>query len=406
MNRADQPAAAPADAPGAHHRIGALDGLRGIAVTLVLVVHSINSGPHAGDDALTAAIVHASQIGTTGVDLFFALSGFLITGILLDSRDRPGWIRAFYARRILRIFPLYYAFLAIALVGGHVVAPQAPAQVWLEGNQGWFWTHLQNWLIASEGRWYFTPIGVLHSWSLAIEEQFYLVWPMTIAFLRGRALVAACVVLVGVSITCRATMFANGSEWLSLYVFTPARLDGLAIGAACAALVRSERVTKAGLQRVARLVFFAGGPLLLAAMLAFGVRGRWMIGGFAAIAVVSAAAVLLAAMPGAAPRLQRLLCARPLVMLGTYSYAIYLMHAPLMGWCGHRWDTNLAPRIGNGIGWQFVFFPLMVALSVAIAAVSWRFFESPILSLKRFIPTPRPPVVPAPVEPEEQRASA
>src|SRR5687767_2907742 len=159
--------------------IPALDGLRGIAIILVMLHHFTYYRPNSGIDAQIASVLF---FGWAGVDLFFVLSGFLITGILLDTRDSKRYFSTFYARRTLRIFPLYYLVLLLAFV----VLPKFPAlHPVLLGQVGpvdlppqWpYWLYLTNFSIA-DGGWVHGWVDV--AWSLAIEEQFYLVWPLMI----------------------------------------------------------------------------------------------------------------------------------------------------------------------------------------------------------------------------------
>ncbi len=172
--------------------IPALDGLRGIAIILVMLHHFTNYRPTSGIDGLIGSVVF---FWWTGVDLFFVLSGFLITGILLDTRGSERYFTTFYARRILRIFPLYYLVLFLAFV----VLPKFPAVHPVLAGQAdlppqWpYWLYLTNFSIADRG-WGHGWVDV--GWSLAIEEQFYLVWPLVIWLCPPRLVALLCAVII------------------------------------------------------------------------------------------------------------------------------------------------------------------------------------------------------------------
>ena len=203
--------------------------------------------------------------GWVGVTLFFALSGFLITGILLDTRDRPHAWRTFTVRRALRIFPLYYVALATAFL---VLAPVGALPAWLlpdESHQVWYWTYLVNW---SEPFGLGGP-GFGHFWSLAVEEQFYLLWPLVALSLGSRRLAAVSAILVAVALGARVAILEG--PWTAdvassaIYRFTICRWDALALGAIVAICARDA-------QWAPRLIRIAwpGTLVLLACALALG----------------------------------------------------------------------------------------------------------------------------------------
>src|SRR5262249_7856054 len=212
--------------------------------------------------------------GWMGVDLFFVLSGFLITGILLNARPQPHYFRNFYVRRVLRIFPLYYGVL-LALF---VVAPLifSAAGLWprvtqmlgkyasdyevIRANQAWLWLYAVN--LGSGVEWSF----LAGFWSLAVEEHFYLVWPFVVWWLRSPRLIAACVGCAVLALVIRVVLWRAGwaGELRFLYEFTLCRMDGLALGALLAVLSRSERAW-AWLSRYAGWVALASAGLLIAA---------------------------------------------------------------------------------------------------------------------------------------------
>ena len=202
----------------------ALDGLRGVAILLVVFLHNFR-------------FMNYFFFGWLGVDLFFVLSGFLITEILLKTLGQPHFLRNFYARRILRIFPLYYLTLIITFFILPFFIPSYINMTYYTDNQFWFWTYLQNWLFVFN-----EPFGtqmLLHTWSLAVEEQFYLLWPVTILFIRKPKirLIVVMVILLMVGFS-RFAIWEFGSKdlaYASLYTFT--RIDGLCIGSIVALLI-------------------------------------------------------------------------------------------------------------------------------------------------------------------------
>ncbi len=207
-------------------RIPQLDGLRGAAILGVLLFHLL---PHY--EAIAALfprpLLSAIRLGQTGVDLFFVLSGFLITGILIDSRDRSDRWTTFFARRSLRIFPLYFLTLFIVFV----ILPDFLKMRTLSQYQIWAWLYVCN-IGYTFG--YCPDFG--HLWSLAVEEQFYLVWPFCVWSVRshrGVAILSGMTMLLAVA----TRIVALQAEVFPAF-FTLCRLDSLAAGALVAALVR------------------------------------------------------------------------------------------------------------------------------------------------------------------------
>src|SRR4051812_8053988 len=178
-----------------------LDGLRGLAILMVMILH-FGGTTEQGMSGLNLWFSRITGAGWCGVDLFFVLSGFLITGILYDAKGTPGGLRNFYARRVLRIFPLYYATLIVLFVILPLLAPGPnPGLDKVALHQGWLWLYLSNFAAVFIGDHTFAAglVQAGHFWSLAIEEQFYLVWPLIVLTLRRETLINICVaVIVGV----------------------------------------------------------------------------------------------------------------------------------------------------------------------------------------------------------------
>jgi peptidoglycan/LPS O-acetylase OafA/YrhL len=214
-------------------QIPALDGLRGVAIIAVLCSHLIWPSP--SFDGIDRVLFN----GWVGVDLFFVLSGFLITRILCETRDEPGYFRRFYVRRSLRIFPIYYLFLAILFLVVPLILRLSHEEMStslrdLIDRQGWYWSYLVNVLQASnhaaiDRQW------SAHFWSLAVEEQFYLFWPAVVLLVPRRQLATLCVAIVLFALAGRIWI-ASGTNPFTAFVSMPTRLDALAAGAFVAAL--------------------------------------------------------------------------------------------------------------------------------------------------------------------------
>jgi peptidoglycan/LPS O-acetylase OafA/YrhL len=234
--------------------IPALDGVRGVAVLLVISNHlgSALIPPYANlIDYGAGKLVGYTWVG---VDLFFVLSGYLITGILSDTRHSEHYFRNFYARRALRIFPLYYAFLLaifVLLPRVGLVLPEPDVM----HHQAWFWTYVSNFYFARLG---WLPMSTGHLWSLSIEEQFYLLWPLVVLLIPRQTLARTCATLIGVIVVGRAVLIHLGLSVLQVYLLTPTHLDPLLAGAFVALVARSPRGINV-MRLHARKVFIAAG---------------------------------------------------------------------------------------------------------------------------------------------------
>ena len=196
----------------------ALDGVRGLAILLVLIYHFTLG--MSGSGLASRLFLKLTATGWCGVDLFFVLSGFLITGILVDAKESPHRFRNFYARRALRIFPLYYAiltfifvFLPLVAVRSEGVAPLGDAGIWL-------WGYGTNILAAQRNAWF--PLG--HFWSLAVEEHFYIFWPAVVMWCDRRTVLWVCASMVIIALLARLWMVSSGAV-LAAYCLTVCRMD-------------------------------------------------------------------------------------------------------------------------------------------------------------------------------------
>jgi peptidoglycan/LPS O-acetylase OafA/YrhL len=367
--------------------IPALDGLRGIAIILVMLHHFTYIRPTAGIDALIGSVLFFCWIG---VDLFFVLSGFLITGILLDTRGSERYFSTFYARRTLRIFPLYYLVLFLAFV----VLPKYPAvHAVLAGHpdvppQWPYWLYLTNLSIAVGG-WVHGWVDV--AWSLAIEEQFYLVWPLMIWLCPPRLVAPLCAVILVSQPVARVYARETDVAVLSIYVLPWFRLDGFAIGALLALAQRRGLLPL--LDRWVPIVVVVGVAGIIACTILGGHTwwwNRWMQQYGYSLIAVTAGAMLVSAINRPADSLwPRMMSAGWLRAFGKYSYGMYLIHAPVMRAVR---EYVLNPQEYEALApWnaQVLFYGAATAPTFALAWLSWRLFEAPILRLKAQFPYSR-----------------
>lgn len=345
----------------------ALDGVRGAAVLLV-VLHHWEVWPTFPIDR-----------GLLGVRLFFALSGYLITTILLQGRalieagdtTLGAFARAFYARRFLRLLPLYYATLA-GLWAADVVG--------LRDEFLWHAAHGTSFLVARANAWVGYPS---HFWSLSVEEQFYLLWLWAVVLTPRRRLpgMLAATVLAGTA--WRSLGAVAGLGRFSLLYLLPGCLDALGVGALLAWIHR-ERA--AYVTRVRGAMWASGGLALVGATLATRGGGATPLSHALAGTKGTAYALLLGALVSACAaregRLVRVMSWRPLAYLGRVSYAVYIAH-PLV-FFGLRYHS---PTLRG----TYALWGLSTALTLAFAEASRRWFEGPINARKsRFPYGPKP----------------
>lgn len=346
-----------------------LDGIRGLAIALVIVHHAFANV--AVSSTWMARIVSFTRSAWVGVDLFFVLSGYLITGILLRSRDRRGYFRIFYMRRFFRIFPLYYACLALLLVIWFL-SPALRSSLALPWN--FFYLANVHFALAA---WTWPPIS--HLWSLSVEEQFYLVWPALIFLMPRRRTLAAIVALFCGFVLFRqiAAMAGGASTTLIYAVF---HLDGLLAGAALAALQQAAPVSRRG-RPIAWAILAATGSALVFECL----RNRGLIWSswrgveylnYSLVALAGAALIGVSIYSDAGSWMNRIFRRPVLTALGKYSYSIYILHYPIDFVCRklHLHPAGFAATIPYAI--------LLGCATFGCAAMTWRFLEEPCIRLK------------------------
>jgi peptidoglycan/LPS O-acetylase OafA/YrhL len=366
----------------------ALDGLRALAVLAVFFQHYLTIRP-------------ALSWGWSGVDLFFVLSGFLITGILYDTRNTAHRFRNFYVRRILRIFPLYYGVFLVALllipVFHWVWDPRFLLWPLYLGNYNRFlWVHTANTNLATlvtltSSRTLHDPfrLNFGHFWSLCQEEQFYLIWPPIVFFLRDRVkLRNLCALLCVLSLFARiAYVYLAPQAYQApefIYTLFPVRADGLLLGGMLALMLRGPEAK--WLVRLAQPAIYCllSGWLLLEAIYPLIYHRLYLSKaspglqtfGYSLVDLFAGALILSALVEGS--RLYRFLTLKPLRQLGQMSYGFYVFHdIPHIAYI--RVVEHILP--GNAHGYLLVALIGFVA-TLILSYLSFRFYESPFLRLK------------------------
>jgi peptidoglycan/LPS O-acetylase OafA/YrhL len=365
-----------------------LDGFRGLAIIPVLIYHFSNLylADHGSVDYTLARIFKA---GWVGVDLFFVLSGFLITGILYDTRDSKNHFVAFYGRRVLRIFPLYYlALIVLFLLLPAVSSSLAAAYADTIRHQGWFWLYVSNWYFAKEGGMGNTPGG--YFWSLAVEEQFYMVWPFLLYQFKRQHLVYVTLVVFFLSPAIRFTLLWKGYAASATYCMTVAHMEGLAFGALIAVVLRSDwfEYTRR-LQITLRTIALVIVALLVVFATRFGSFIFWEdwvaklpITGLAVL--FGCLLVLLVHAEPSSPMF-RFFNNRVLRSFGNLSYGLYIIHVPL-GRFINLLTKNVLHKIafGSGVFERLLFIVISIAISYMLALLSWHLFEKQVLKFKKY----------------------
>lgn len=375
------PTRSPSPVPNWSVRVPALDGLRGIAILLVLMRHSI-FGMESHSKWLSTLLA-AGQLTWSGVDLFFVLSGFLIGGILLDARSSPNYFKTFYIRRACRIFPLYFAVTVLFMVrhlpfrilpgtlGDHSPLMIPPAA---------YLTLTQNFWMISLG--WFGPTAMTATWSLAVEEQFYLTAPLLIRKISPQRMIAALVLVIAGAPLLRTLLHYKLTHGdFACYVLMPCRADALCLGVLSAFLVRNPRFWRQLCAK--RAVLWRSTGILLAGIAWMTYQGYepfsspMNTAGYSWIALFYTGCLLLA-VSTTTGWFQRLLRSPRLMGLGTIAYCSYLIHIPLIfagrrilelgihGWPASTW------LVGGLLG---------VAATLGIAAASWKYLEKPLLRI-------------------------
>jgi peptidoglycan/LPS O-acetylase OafA/YrhL len=355
-----------------------LDGWRGIAILLVFLFHYLPR------DRYNPLSIVAS-CGWSGVDLFFVLSGFLITGILYDTRESHNFFGAFYARRALRLLPVYCLAISIVIIGTD----------FLKGFRTWLdfplFLYGANIVLALPGTvGHFPPnFSCSHFWTLACEEQFYSVWPLLIfLFPSRRTLVKICIGGIALALALRlGTVLIAGAPWVA-YMELPTRMDSFLMGGLLALGLRGPRVqlwSDARLVRRVLLASFVGSVLVcVLARSFFSLSIPMSTVGYTLVGIAYSCVLALALIPGTLT--QRIGSNRVLRVFGRYSYGLYLFHYLFEPVCT-RYEPAFVHSIHPTVLAEMVYALLLLAVFTGMAALSYELFEKRFLRLKRrFVP--------------------
>ncbi|HEY4379468.1 MAG TPA: acyltransferase [Acidobacteriaceae bacterium] len=370
-----------------------LDGVRGLAILGVLLAHGVLFLGVMPDSHKGRLLTMALVPGWGGVDLFFTLSGFLITGILLRARKRPRYFSSFYMRRILRIFPIYYLFLILTVVLVHfapTISYLIPTGFRLRLS---YFFYLQNWPVFwSSWAGLTTLWGAF--WSLAVEEQFYMIWPTVIRYVNLRTVALACIAGFLLGWPERAYMMHRHPDLFGVMQWPFSRLDGMLLGASIAIYkeIRGRAVPLSW-----AISSFIAGAAVFAWILLFHsselVAGNgfdvWGIG-VTGYALMSGG--LIAATQHRVKWLHRVLTIRPLLVLGRLSYGMYVYHLTI-----YMLIISFQPlskyKASTSIISPLIWIACSILLVTGVAELSFQCVETPFLKLKRFFPSPAAPVV-------------
>jgi peptidoglycan/LPS O-acetylase OafA/YrhL len=369
-NRADAESYRPISQPLQH--VPELDGLRGVAILMVLLFHFMADMPRWSHWLL--------QYGWAGVDLFFVLSGFLITRILLNTRESPEYFRSFYIRRILRIFPLYYLGMFLFF---YVLLPLRQAHgASLEissSEQIWYWTYLVNWHDSTRHM----TMPLIHIWSLCVEEQFYLIWPLLIWLCRRKSIPLLCIGVFCLSFCSRLCFDLLNADPEFLHRATINRLDTLAAGAFLAAAIPDKRWAerlRAFLPSISSIAAMALCVWWLVQARRPNLPGSYALT-YVLLALIFGGMVhMFATRSGSEKPVFRLARSRLLRSFGKFSYSIYLFH--LFVYAKVRppalsFMNGLPPSVSGPVTAVLAIFAAYLA-----GLFTWHVFEKHILKLK------------------------
>jgi peptidoglycan/LPS O-acetylase OafA/YrhL len=362
--------------------------VRGLAILMVMAVHFV--GDASARNLAQRVVLKGASFGVLGVDLFFVLSGFLITGLLLEAKGQPHYFRNFYARRTLRIFPLYYFVLAVLFLVLPLLVTPSPLLEVARQRQIWLWTYTTNFYLAATSSWA-SLTYVSHFWSLAIEEHFYLLWPLVVFSFRRPVLERICLGVLAGGLALRIGLALSGVSELSISVLTPCRIDTLCVGCLLALLVRREGGMQRWVERAGRTALGLGAAIVL--LSAFCATARWGLPVLHQVRNslygVFFGALTLTSLKPPANLVARAFQGPLLRFFGKYSYGLYVYHG-IFTWylLEARADARLDALLGNHALAIVARAVLGVSVSVGVAVLSYQLLEKRFLALKKYFEAP------------------
>lgn len=352
-----------------------LDFLRGLAVLMVVTYHPLwFDAPHfVWPDRVATSLYDVTSVGWTGVNLFFVLSGFLITGNLMDSDGKRHFYSRFYIRRALRIVPVYYLIVLILALTRDMSWNYAAVCLLFLANMPGIIIHGSYW-------------GVFPAWSLAVEEQFYLVWPLFYRRLQRRGLMLGCVLAMVLCPLLRGLAYEKVIFTGDIFSKTWMIGDNLAVGALLAGMLRSRSLSL----RAIRTIGFATATGSIAVLIYMASRmpslkeNLWGASiGYSALELLCGSALIFALLLFRKQQLPRPL--RAFEFLADISYGLYLIHMA----CAHAYDHFFGSSYLRDWRALLLRFFIVTSAAVLLATLSKRYFENPIMKLRRRIPAAR-----------------
>jgi len=363
-----------------------LDGIRGLAILLVMQLHFLKFPQ---DNSLGVILSSVSSMGWVGVDLFFVLSGFLITGILIDAKNTPDFFKNFYIRRSLRIFPLYYTYLALYflfVIKFKIINFDASRTLEASRDFPWILLYGTNILIALKNN--FIVASLNHLWSLAVEEHFYFFWPAIVYFSNIKQLRKICFLGIAIVLVLRTTLVLVTGISYGIHVLTPCRLDSFLIGGLCAILM-IDCHSQVGLKKVVNLTLILSSMII---MLIIALHGGAIGGdswtetfGYTVLALLFGSLILKVLFSPSNSLQVYLFESSGLCFLGKYSYAIYIFHFPISIALERIIPTSKLYSLPVPGSWVFatlIHSAISATISIFLALLSWNLLEKHFLKLK------------------------